>query len=193
MPHHLAAKLLALLFGVALLGAACSDSDSEAEPDPDGVEQEAATDESSVPDTVVGPSLVEVASGTSEFSTLLELMTAANLTETLAGEGPFTVMAPTNDAFSQVPAATLEELKADPGGALTEVLQLHVIPGELDSDAVTAAAGSCVDTLGGKVRIAVVVDQLTFGGAAIEDVEVLASNGVVHFIDGVVTEPSADC
>ncbi len=123
----------------------------------------------------------------------MELVTAAGLAETLSGTGPYTIMAPTNDAFAEVPQATLDQLAADPQGALTDVLKLHVISGKVDSAAAAAAAGTCVDTLGGKVKIEKVGEDLTFGGAKITAVDIEGSNGVIHVIDGVVTAPSEGC
>jgi len=129
-----------------------------------------------------------------QASTLVKFVTAAGLGATLSGPGPFTIMAPTNEAFAAVPAATVESLQADPTGALADVLKLHVIPGAVDSAAATAAVGTCVDTLGGKVLISKdAAGNLLFGGAKILRVDIKGSNGVVHFIDGVVTAASTDC
>jgi len=102
-------------------------------------------------------------------------------------------MAPTNEAFAAVPADTLAQLQADPTGALADVLKLHVISGAVDSAAAAEAAGTCVETLGGKVKIEKVGEDLTFGGAKITQVDIEGSNGIIHVIDGVVTAPSTDC
>ncbi len=137
--------------------------------------------------------IVDIAAGNEDFSTLVTAVTEAGLVETLSGEGPFTVMAPTNAAFEALPAGTLDTLLADPTGDLTDILKLHVISGEVDSAAATAAVGTCVETLGGKVLISQEGEDLFFGGAKITDVDIQGSNGVIHVIDGVVTAPSTDC
>ena len=118
----------------------------------------------------------------------MSLVTAAGLAETLSGDGPFTVFAPTNDAFAKVPAATLEALGADPTGALADVLKLHVISGEVDAAAATAAAGTSVETLGGMLKVEMAGSDLTIGGAKIVSTDIKASNGIIHVIDSVITE-----
>jgi len=75
----------------------------------------------------------------------------------------------------------------------SEILKLHVIQGEVDSAAATAAVGTCVETLGGKVLISQEGENLLFGGATITDVDIQGSNGIIHVIDGVVTAASTDC
>jgi uncharacterized surface protein with fasciclin (FAS1) repeats len=135
--------------------------------------------------------IVELASGNPDLSTLVTAVTEAGLVETLNGDGPFTVFAPTNAAFEALPAGTLDSLLADPSGALTEVLQLHVIAGEVNSEAATAAAGTNVETLGGPVAVALEGESLTVGGATVVQADIEACNGIVHVIDAVITEPAA--
>lgn len=135
--------------------------------------------------------IVEIASGNPDLSTLVTAVTEAGLVETLNGDGPFTVFAPTNAAFEALPAGTLDSLLADPTGALTDVLQLHVIAGEVDSEAAIAAAGTNVETLGGPVAVALDGESLTVGGATVVQADIEACNGVVHVIDAVITEPAA--
>ena len=189
-------SLVAVLAGVALVGAACSDDDGDDE-ETTTTEAEATTtteaessDDSSAEE---GMTIVDIAAGNEDFSTLVTAVTEAGLVETLSGEGPFTVFAPTNAAFEALPEGTLDSLLADPSGALTEILQLHVIAGEVDSAAATAAAGTCVETLGGQVKVEEVDGGLTIGGAPISTVDLEASNGIIHVIDAVIVEPSADC
>lgn len=197
MRNKLVFKMIALMFGFALVAAACGDSDSADEKaDEATTTTEAAADEETTTTEAgeeSGETIVDIAAGNPDFTTLVELVTAAGLAETLSGSGPFTVMAPTNEAFAAVPAETLEALAADPTGALTDVLKLHVISGAVDSAAAAAAAGTCVETLGGKVKIEQVGEDLTFGGAKITSVDIEGSNGIIHVIDGVVTAPSTDC
>ena len=134
--------------------------------------------------------IVEVASANPDFSTLVAAVKAAELVETLSGPGPFTVFAPTNAAFEALPAGTLDKLLADPKGDLTKILTLHVIAGEVDAAAATAAAGSNVETLGGPVAVAKDGDKLTIGGATITSTDIKASNGIIHVIDAVITAPA---
>jgi transforming growth factor-beta-induced protein len=135
--------------------------------------------------------IVEIAAGNPEFSTLVTAVTAAGLVDTLNGDGPFTVFAPTNAAFAALPAGTLDALLADPNGALTDVLLLHVIAGEVDSAAAIAAAGTNVETLGGPVAVALDGENLTVGGATVVTTDIEACNGIIHVIDSVITEPAA--
>ena len=135
--------------------------------------------------------IVEIAQSKPEFSTLVSAVSAAGLVETLSGPGPFTVFAPTNDAFAALPTGTLDSLLADPSGALTDILKLHVMSGAVDSNAAIAAAGGTVDTLGGKVAVALDGDKLMVGGATVVTTDIQATNGVIHVIDAVITAPAA--
>lgn len=186
--------MFALLLGLGLVAAACSSDDESAkEANSETTSTTMASEGSET--TMAGETgtIVDIAAGNPDFSTLVELVTAAGLGETLAGEGPFTVFAPTNSAFAALDPATVEALKADPQGALTEVLKLHVISGKVDAAAATAAAGTCVETLGGKVKVEKSGDSLTIGGAPIVTTDIMASNGIIHVIDGVITAPSEGC
>jgi uncharacterized surface protein with fasciclin (FAS1) repeats len=136
-----------------------------------------------------GKNIVETAMDDDRFSTLVTAVEAAGLVDTLSGEGPFTVFAPTNDAFAALPEGTLDALLADPQGALTDVLLYHVVADSLMAadvagrDAVTTVQGEdapiTVDE-DGTVRIA---------GAAITVTDIEATNGVIHVIDMVITPP----
>ncbi len=134
--------------------------------------------------------IVEVASANPDFSTLVTAVTAAELGETLSGEGPFTVFAPTNAAFEALPEGTLDTLLKDPKGALADILKLHVISGAVDSKAAIAAAGGNVDTLGGPISVALDGDKLVVGGATVVTADLKASNGIIHVIDAVITAPA---
>jgi transforming growth factor-beta-induced protein len=127
--------------------------------------------------------ITETAAAAGAFQTLLTAVEAAGLTETLRGAGPFTVFAPTDAAFAALPAGTVEALLADTE-ALTEILLYHVVPGRILAG--DLADGQIVTTAGGReFRV-----TLT-GGARVNDVnivqtDVMASNGVIHVIDGVL-------
>jgi transforming growth factor-beta-induced protein len=185
--------MFALLLGLGLVAAACSSDDESAQEANSETTSTTMASEGTETTMASTETIVDIAAGNPDFSTLVELVTAAGLGETLSGEGPFTVFAPTNSAFAALDPATVEALKADPQGALTEVLKLHVISGKVDAAAATAAAGTCVETLGGKVKVEKSGDSLTIGGAPIVSTDIMASNGVIHVIDGVITAPSEGC
>jgi uncharacterized surface protein with fasciclin (FAS1) repeats len=134
--------------------------------------------------------IVEIASGNKDLSTLVTAVTKAELAETLSGAGPFTVFAPTNAAFDALPAGTLDSLLADPTGALADILKLHVLSGAVDSKAAIAAAGGNVDSLGGPISIALDGENLVVGGATVVTADIKAKNGVIHVIDAVITSPA---
>jgi uncharacterized surface protein with fasciclin (FAS1) repeats len=185
--------MFALLLGLGLVAAACSSDDESAQEANSETTSTTMASEGTETTMASTETIVDIAAGNPDFSTLVELVTAAGLGETLSGEGPFTVFAPTNSAFAALDPATVEALKADPQGALTEVLKLHVISGKVDAAAATAAAGTCVETLGGKVKVEKSGDSLTIGGAPIVSTDIMTSNGVIHVIDGVITAPSEGC
>ena len=191
MRYKFLAPLVALLLGVSLVGAACSDDDSGASNDSATTTTEKTT--TTAGDAMGDETIVDIAAGNPDFSTLVSLVQSAGLAETLSGDGPFTVFAPTNAAFSKVPAATLQQLQADPTGALADVLKLHVVSGKVLAADAMQLDGQCVDTLGGKVKIAKSGDDLTIGGATITQTDIEGSNGVIHVIDNVITAPSTDC
>lgn len=132
--------------------------------------------------------IVEIAAGNEDFSTLVSLVEAAGLVETLSGEGPFTVFAPTNEAFAALPADLVDYLTSEAGAdALAAVLTYHVVPGTvMAQDAMDLMSGE-VETVNGD-SITVEADDM---GVFVDGVEVVmpdlvASNGVIHVIDGVI-------
>ncbi len=193
MKYKFIAPVVALVLGISLVAASCSDSkDSDASGSSTTTTMEKSTT-TTAGDAMAGKTIVDIAASNPDFSTLVSLVKSAGLVGTLSGDGPFTVFAPTNEAFAKVPAATLEQLKADPSGALTDVLKLHVVSGKVLAADAAKLDGQCVDTLGGKVKIAKSGEDLTIGGAKIIKTDIEASNGVIHVIDGVITAPSTDC
>lgn len=129
--------------------------------------------------------IVAVASGNSDFSTLVAALTAAELVEALQGAGPFTVFAPNNAAFAKLPAGTVDDLlKPENKAKLTAILKNHVVSGKVMAAEVKAGP---VPTLGGgDVVIAVEGGGVKYGDAMVIGTDVLASNGVIHVIDTVV-------
>lgn len=132
------------------------------------------------------PDIVDIASQNEQFSTLVAAVQAAGLVETLKGEGPFTVFAPTNDAFAALPAGTVENLlKPENKDQLTAILTYHVVPGAVTSDQV-AGKRQDVATVNGKTvhidgRRGVRVNR-----SNVTQADIAASNGVIHVIDRVL-------
>ena len=134
--------------------------------------------------------IVEVASGAGSFNTLVAAVKAAGLAETLSGDGPFTVFAPTDEAFAKLPAGTVDDLlKPENKEKLVGILTYHVVPGKvLAADVKT----SNPKTVNGK-EVAIVAEggKVTVGGANVTKTDVKASNGVIHVIDTVILPCSA--
>ncbi len=143
--------------------------------------------------------ITENAAAAPNLTTLVTAVTQAGLAETLAGPGPFTVFAPTNDAFAKVPKATLDGLMAPAGkDSLTKVLTYHVVPGTMNAAALTAAIAEGNGTAklttveGEELTATLDGDRVKIAGmggsvAYVTQADVMQSNGVVHVIDGVLT------
>jgi len=129
-------------------------------------------------------SIVDIAAGDERFETLVGALTAAGLVETLAGEGPFTVFAPTDDAFAALPEGTVEALLEDVP-ALTDILLYHVVSGDVRAADVVALE-SAVTVQGQSVSITVEGDSVRINDALVVIADVEASNGVIHVIDAVL-------
>ena len=135
------------------------------------------------------PGLVEVIREAGNFTSLLQALEATNLTDTLATEGPFTVFAPTDEAFAALPPGTLEDLFANPE-ALRNVLSYHVVEGAMA--AADLANMAAVSTLqGAAADISVAGETVMIGGATVLNADIEAANGVVHTIDTVLIPPVA--
>lgn len=145
-----------------------------------------------------GETIVGVAAGNKDFSTLVAAVKAAGLVETLNSAGPFTVFAPTNDAFAKLPAGTVDGLlKPEAKATLTAVLTYHVVAGEFKAAAVidaikknkgkfeitTVQGGKLIASLKGKN---VILTDEKGNVATVVLADVAASNGVIHAIDSVV-------
>ncbi|MFB9149981.1 fasciclin domain-containing protein [Roseovarius ramblicola] len=129
--------------------------------------------------------IVDIAAGNESFSTLVAAVKAADLVETLKGDGPFTVFAPTNAAFAALPEGTVEDLlKPANKDQLTAVLTYHVVPGKVMSG--DLSDGMMAATVqGGEVTIGT-EGGVTVDGANVVQADIEASNGVIHVIDGVI-------
>lgn len=186
-------RVMAAVSAVAILGLAACNSEPEA-PATDTMEP-AATDTMA---PAADGTVVAVAQGNPDFSTLVSAIQSAQLVDTLNGDGPFTVFAPTNAAFDKIPADTRNGLmQPAQRDALTGILTYHVVPGRVDAATLTRqieqGGGSATLTTvqGGTLTARVVDGTVTLTDAAgntsrVVTTDVAASNGVIHAIDTVV-------
>jgi uncharacterized surface protein with fasciclin (FAS1) repeats len=132
--------------------------------------------------------IIETAVAAGTFNTLAQALTAAGLIEMLKGTGPFTVLAPTDEAFAKIPAKELEALLADKA-ALTKVLTYHVIAGNVPASTVTTLT-EATSLEGSKIMIKVVDGKVTLNGVSqVTATDIAASNGVIHVINTVLMPP----
>jgi uncharacterized surface protein with fasciclin (FAS1) repeats len=132
------------------------------------------------------PDIVDIAASNDNFSTLVAAVTAAGLVETLKGDGPFTVFAPTNDAFAALPAGTVESLLLPENkDQLVAILTYHVVPGAVTSDQLAGQRLS-VATVNGETVHVDGTDGVTVDNATVTTADIMASNGVIHVIDTVL-------
>ncbi len=209
--HRKITRLLAPVAALTLVAAACGDDDDTLDDEDivdvtidvedtavdtavdDTVTEDTAEaieddpiEEGSDADTDEGPTIVELAMDTPELSTLVTAIETVDLTETLSGEGPFTVFAPTNEAFDTALddlGVTLDDWLTDPD-AVTAVLTYHVIDGEVFSTEITQDLTA--ESLEGTELSFGTDDGITVNGIPVVTADVEASNGVVHIIDGVL-------
>ena len=134
--------------------------------------------------------IVAVASSTDGFSTLVAALTAGGLVETLQGEGPFTVFAPTDEAFAALPAGLLDKLLLPENkDVLVAILTYHVVAGKVMAADVVAGD---VPTVEGSTVTLDTAYGVTVNGANVTAADVAASNGVIHVIDAVIVPPTVD-
>lgn len=134
--------------------------------------------------------IVETAVAAGSFKTLAKLLGDAGLVETLKGPGPFTVFAPTDEAFAKVPAATLEALGKDKA-KLKNVLLYHVVAGKVPAAEALKLAGKGAKTMEGQeAKIMVMGGTPMIGNAHIVKTDIMAKNGIIHVIDAVILPPA---
>ena len=181
-------SLMALLLVVVMVMGACAPMvTTEQQPAATPVPQEAQPTTAPEP---VAPAMdiVDTAVAAGSFNTLVAAVQAAGLEEALRGDGPFTVFAPTDDAFAAIPADMLSALLADPE-ALSQILLYHVLPGKVMAESV--ADGLSVDTLqGAPVAFSVMDGTAKINEATIVTTDIETSNGVIHVIDAVILPPA---
>ena len=197
-----AGATLALVAVAGLTVAACSDDDtsnaSASEATEDTATSTTAADDNMQSDTADEPAtdttIVDIAASNPDFSTLVTAVQAAGLTETLAGPGPYTVFAPTNDAFAKLPTGTIETL-LEPANKdqLTSILTYHVVPAEVMAADVTAGDVTTVNgaTFSVSTDGGVVISDGQGRTAKVVQTDIVASNGVIHVIDAVLLPPSS--
>ncbi|PSN20331.1 fasciclin [filamentous cyanobacterium CCP5] len=171
------------LGAIAVLGACAPAEQTTEEP---VAEEEMAMEEESMAEGTV----VEVAAGNESFSTLVQAIEAAELAEVLSAEGPYTVFAPTNEAFAALPEGTLDQLLLPENqDLLAQILTYHVIPAEVPAAEVTT--GSVATVAGPEVDLAVddATGDVMVNNAMVIMPDVEASNGVIHAIDQVLLPP----
>ncbi len=175
----------------ALNGATESMNESMVESAPDSlskplqegekVEMPATTDTESTTSN-----LVEQAASNDQFQTLVKALEAAGLTETLAGEGPYTVFAPTNDAFAALPANTLESLlQPENKEVLLQLLKYHVVSGAVPSSEIQSGE---ITTMAGKSLTVQVGEDgnVSINNAQVTQADIKADNGIIHVVDHVI-------
>ena len=167
--------IVALLIATTLLLSGCAEQTQEEDMEPEEMEAEEMN-------------IVETAVAAGSFDTLVTAVQAAGLAETLSGEGPFTVFAPTDDAFAALPEGTLEGLLEDEE-ALTAVLTYHVVAGEAMSG--DLSDGMSLETVQGEeVTISITDGNVMVNDANVVQADIETSNGVIHVIDKVILPPS---
>jgi uncharacterized surface protein with fasciclin (FAS1) repeats len=177
----------ALLSILVLLVAACASLAPA--PEPTAIPEPTRTPEP--PQEEPLGDIVDTAVAAGSFETLVAAVEAAGLVDALKGEGPFTIFAPTDEAFAALPEGTLETLLADPSGDLTQILLYHVLPGKVM--AADVSDGLEAETLqGASVGFSVEGDTVKIDDATIVSTDVEASNGVIHIIDAVMLPPSEE-
>jgi uncharacterized surface protein with fasciclin (FAS1) repeats len=192
------ARLAAGIAAASLLAAACGDDSDDADTEPTAAPVEATTAPTDAPPTTEAEmteeaDIVDTAIAAGDFTTLVAAVQAAGLEETLRGDGPFTVFAPTDDAFATLPAGTVDTLLQDPTGDLADILTYHVVPGAVLAADVVGLDGQNVTTVNGATFTVNVADDgsVSLTDAAGNDVAVVTtdiqtSNGVIHVIDTVL-------
>ena len=180
----------------ALTLVACSSSSEETATAETSVAASEAPAEESMEETeemteeTSAGTIVDVASATDGFSTLVAAVTAADLAGTLSGEGPFTVFAPTDEAFAALPEGVLDALLLPENkDVLAKILTYHVVAGQVLAADVTDGD---VATVEGQTVALSTADGVTVNGAKVIQADVMADNGVIHVIDAVILPPDVD-
>ena len=184
-----------LLAGIAVAALALSGCAAETEEAIDEVEEIVVEEVEEVEETEAveeGPgTIVDVAVGAGDFTTLVAAVQAAGLVDTLSGEGPFTVFAPTDAAFAALPEGLVDALLLEENlETLQTILTYHVVSGAVFSTDVTT--GDVASVEGSTIAVEVTDAGVTVNGANVVAVDIEASNGVIHVIDQVILPAGLD-
>ncbi|MEP1574154.1 fasciclin domain-containing protein [Roseibium album] len=134
--------------------------------------------------------IVDTAVGAGSFKTLVAAVQAAGLVDTLKGEGPFTVFAPTDEAFAALPEGTVENLlKPENKDQLVAILTYHVVPGKVMSSDIAGKKAEVASVQGNKISVDA-TDGVKVDGAKVVTADIETSNGVIHVIDAVILPKS---
>ncbi|MFT7619931.1 MAG: putative surface protein with fasciclin (FAS1) repeats [Planctomycetota bacterium] len=152
---------------------------------------QASTAATSVPVTNSSVTIVDAVVGDERFSILAKAVTAAGLVETLQQDGPFTVFAPSNEAFAKLPEGTLDELlKPESKAQLSAILTYHVIAAKLMANDIES---SNVETVNGlKATVRVTAAETRIDNARVVETDIVVANGLIHVIDEVLLPPTLD-
>ncbi|MFM8648212.1 MAG: fasciclin domain-containing protein [Actinomycetota bacterium] len=182
-------KTLGVALAATALLVACGSDDNDTK-----TTEAPATAETEAPMGTEAPAaedIVAIAAGNEDFSTLVAAVTAADLVETLQGEGPFTVFAPTNEAFAALPAGLVDKLLLPENkDVLVKILTYHVVSGAIMAADVTA--GDVASVEGGNIAVTTNDGGVQVNGANVVTADIVASNGVIHVIDAVILPPDVD-
>ncbi len=184
----LAAALMILPVAVA-----CGNqsADVATDPAPDATAEVPETEVTTTDPAATGETIVDVAAENGSFNTLVAAVQAAGLAETLSSEGPYTVFAPTDDAFAALPAGTVDKLLLPENQeVLAQILSYHVVSGEVPSSDVETGTVATVE--GSDLDVVADESGVTVNDATVIQPDVIASNGVIHAIDSVLLPPSLD-
>jgi uncharacterized surface protein with fasciclin (FAS1) repeats len=182
-------RVLKSILTVCVIGlGACSDGTQTSgdSSTPNTSSSETTVGQSGVVDNVSTPNVVQIAIGSKDHTTLVAAVKAAELVDVLSNAGPFTVFAPTDEAFKKLPAGTVEDLlKAEKKETLTDILQYHVSVGVYKAE--SFVDGQTIGQVnGGNIKITLVNGKPVVNGKAHIIASIPASNGVIHVIDAVL-------
>jgi uncharacterized surface protein with fasciclin (FAS1) repeats len=194
-------KLIALLLIAFAVGCSTEKANQmadkvneKAESEKEEAEAEAKAEAEAEAEEAMKMDVVDTAVKAGNFTTLVAALNAAELAETLKGEGPFTVFAPTDDAFAALPEGTVEELlKPESKEKLQAILKYHVVPGKvMAADVASMDAETLLEGKTAKVVVNEEDGSVTYAGANVVQTDIDATNGVIHVIDAVVMPPEGD-
>lgn len=184
------AYLVLCILTIGLSMAACNNDASKTTTSSDPVSQPAESKgQSGVQDDASAKNVVQIASGSKDHTTLVAAVKAADLVNALSNAGPFTVFAPTNEAFAALPAGTVDGLlKPESKDALIDILQYHVSVGVFKTENLTD--GQTIGQVnGGNIKISKKDGKIYVNNSAEIKATIPASNGIIYVIDKVLTQP----